>query len=290
MILFLYGADTYRSSEKLREIILRYRTIHKNSLSLRSFYCNEKAFEDFKSAVEISAMFNEKKLFILKGFCNSLLFTNAFMAWTNKDMLRDSKETIAVFYQEEVDKKCSAFKWLLENSKSQEFSRLSGQRLIGWTEKYIGQNKIKIDRASLFRLTACAQGDLWRLTNYFQMLKAYKRGDIIKFSDLDTFLSPLVEINIFALIDALAFGDKAKALRLLSNHAKHEGELMQVLALLYRRFRILAQGVRVDKEKIKKMYAKLAQLEIETKIGKLKPREALESFIFEREAQLSLKD
>ena len=50
MIIFLYGEDSYRSKEKLNEIINRYKESHKNELNLRRFEGEDLDFQDFLKA------------------------------------------------------------------------------------------------------------------------------------------------------------------------------------------------------------------------------------------------
>ena len=65
MIIFLYGQDTYRSCQKLKEIIGHYKEIHKSGLNLRYFDRGNLNFQDFKSETETLSIFREKKLVVL---------------------------------------------------------------------------------------------------------------------------------------------------------------------------------------------------------------------------------
>lgn len=56
MILFLYGPDTYRSRQKLNDIIENYKKIHKSGLNLVRFNMAEKTFEDFKEQLDSQSL------------------------------------------------------------------------------------------------------------------------------------------------------------------------------------------------------------------------------------------
>jgi len=73
MIIFLYGSDTYRSRQKLKEIIEEYKRRHQSGLNFIRINFDEKdlpadkaGFSDLKQAVETVSMFDEKKLGISK--------------------------------------------------------------------------------------------------------------------------------------------------------------------------------------------------------------------------------
>ena len=74
MIIFLYGQDTYRSRQKLNEIIEQYKKVHKSGLNLRYLDCGKLSFQDFNDETRQTSMFKEKKMVILtNSFSNTSL-------------------------------------------------------------------------------------------------------------------------------------------------------------------------------------------------------------------------
>ena len=67
MIIFLYGPDTYRSRQKLNEIIEHYKKVHKSGLNLKYFDLQKSSYQDFKDEIQQASMFKEKKLLVLKN-------------------------------------------------------------------------------------------------------------------------------------------------------------------------------------------------------------------------------
>lgn len=280
MILFLHGPDTYRSKQKLQEIVATYKDIHKSGLSFKLFYAEENTFDDFKNAVEVIPMFDEKKLIVLKGFCRLHEFNDAFMAWSGKEGLKNSPDAVSVFYEEESDKSSNVFSWLTTNSQSQEFALLGGAKLNTWIKKFVERNNISVEQAALWRLAAYSGGDLWKFVNEMDKLTAYKRGGSISAQDVGLFSSIVLPKNIFALVDAIVSGNKAAAIRQFLDF-KTQGDEMRVFYLLCGRFRFLALDRRFNRGKIKKFYSKLAEFDVSIKTGQLEPYEALEQLIFE---------
>ena len=315
MILFLYGPDTYRSGKKLKEIIARYKEIHTSGMSFHILHAEEDDFDVFCNMAGSVSMFGEKKLVTVKGFCGSKDFSEMFMAWPGKEALAASKDVVCVFYDDGGDKKNSFSAWLLKNAKSQEFPILGGVELQKWAQKFVQQRDIQIEKGTLVRLLAYTRGDLWAFENEIQKLKFYATG-IIGDKDLDVFLTPWAPTNIFAFVDALVVGDKARAAQLLVGHLEAGDNEKYLFFMIQSQFRnvaqaqdlasreagppakqasllalragmhpyvarkSLAQARAFDKARIKKIYSQLVDLDVGIKTGKKKPRAALEEFIF----------
>lgn len=280
MILFLYGPDTYRSGEKLKDIVARYQSLHKTGLGFKLLDFEESNFNDFKGVVATSSMFAEKKLIVVKGLCGSKEFISAFMEWRGREELKSSPETICVFYERVVGKGNDLFSWLLANSQSQEFAALSGAKLVNWLNRYIEKNKINIDNPALLKLVRSTGGDLWRLTNEIAKLKSYKQGGKIVAQDVDMLVKTSAQGSIFRLVDAVVADNKAGAITLLKDCILVQEDAFHVFYMLCGRVRSLAQSGRLNQTKIKKIYSKLVELDLAIKTGGASPREALEQFIF----------
>ena len=79
MIYFISGEDSYRSKQKLEEIIDGYKKVHKSGLNLIYIDAGGKNFNDFYSSFKITSMFAEKKLIILKNTFSDEKFQEDFL-------------------------------------------------------------------------------------------------------------------------------------------------------------------------------------------------------------------
>lgn len=133
MTILLYGPDTYRSRQKLNEIIESYKKIHKSGLNLKSFDGKELNFEDFSNDFWSFAMFAGKKLFILKDVLSSQGFKEKFA----KDCKRfvDSQDLVLFYETAEVPENDRLLKLLKKSGKSQEFGYLEGTSLKNWAKR-----------------------------------------------------------------------------------------------------------------------------------------------------------
>ena len=318
MLIFLYGQDTYRSRQKLNEIINHYKKIHKSGLNLKYFDGKNLSFQDFKDEIRSVSMFAEKKLAVLK---NTFLNKNF-----KENFLRDSKEfaeskDIVLFYEEEEFSGDKLFKFLKKYAKSQEFKPLQSQKLKNWVKKGFDDYGIEIREEALEKLINFVGSDLWQMANEIGKLVSYKSGKrvdeaiassppfanarVIELRDIELLVKPKIETDIFKTIDAIASKNKKQAIELIHKHLERGDTPLYLLSMINFQFRNLLivkssrfgyeklkmhpyviqkstqQARKFNFEELKKIYQKIFQVDLSIKTGKVEPETALDLFIAE---------
>jgi len=305
MLIFLYGQDTYRSRQKLNEIINHYKKIHKSGLNLKYFDGKNLSFQDFKDEIRSVSMFAEKKLAVLK---NTFLNKNF-----KENFLRDSKEfaeskDIVLFYEEEEFSGDKLFKFLKKYAKSQEFKPLQSQKLKNWVKKGFDDYGIEIREEALEKLINFVGSDLWQMANEIKKLVSYKLkcpNPEISQRDIELLVKPKIENDIFKTIDAIASKNKKQALDLIHKHLEKGDTPLYLLSMINFQFRNLLivkssrfgyeklkmhpyviqkstqQARKFNFEELKKIYQKIFQVDLSIKTGKVEPETALDLFIAE---------
>ena len=305
MLIFLYGQDTYRSRQKLNEIINHYKKIHKSGLNLKYFDGKNLSFQDFKDEIRSVSMFAEKKLAVLK---NTFLNKNF-----KENFLRDSKEfaeskDIVLFYEEEEFSGDKLFKFLKKYAKSQEFKPLQSQKLKNWVKKGFDDYGIEIREEALEKLINFVGSDLWQMANEIKKLVSYKLkcpNPEISQRDIELLVKPKIENDIFKTIDAIASKNKKQALDLIHKHLEKGDTPLYLLSMINLQFRNLLivkssrfgyeklkmhpyviqkstqQARKFNFEELKKIYQKIFQVDLSIKTGKVEPETALDLFIAE---------
>ena len=135
MIIFIYGQDSYRSRQKLNEIIEHYKKTHKSGLNLRHFDFKKDDYQNFKDQIFSISMFKEKKLAILENIIENKEFKEKFLEDAKKfTKLKD----IILFYEEkEIPEKDKLLQFVAKFGKIQEFKLLEGRQLKNWVAKEI---------------------------------------------------------------------------------------------------------------------------------------------------------
>jgi len=316
MIIFLYGPDTYRSREKLNEIVEHYKKIHKSGLNLKFLDLKEKDFQDFKNEVQISSMFSERKLLVLKNAFENFDFKKKFSAEIEKFV---KSEEVILFYEEEI-KKDKFFQTLKKFSEYQKFQLLDGERLKNWVKKEFKKYQAKIDSAVLEKLIEFVGNDLWQMSNEIKKLVVYKTGHNqartvtkvcpeIEREDVELLVKSKIETDIFKTIDAIAAKNKKRALKLLKAHLEKGDSPFYLFSMINFQFRnlliikdlmernlslyrftdlhpytikkTLALSERFRFPELKKIYQKIFQLDLDVKTGKIEPEMALDLLITE---------
>jgi len=304
MILFLYGADSYRSKKRLEEIIQRYKEIHSSGLNLLFYDTTIKSFEEFWAEFQLTSMFNEKKLFVLKNLFNNNEFQENIII-KSKDLF-SSKNIIVVYEDKEVDEKKEIFKVLRKNARCEKFNLLSNIEVKRWLIQELLRQKIVMESGAQTLLLNFVGNDLWRMSNEIEKLKTYKGGKCITREDVISLVGVGFESNIFKTIELLASRNKKDALFLIHKHLEKGENPLYLLSMIAFQFRnllavkeLLEQNFSyLDIQKkvylapfvvrklfflsryfsllqLKSIYQKIFQIETEIKKGKIEPELAL---------------
>ncbi len=311
MLIFLYGQDTYRIKEKIKEIVRNYKRANKSGLNLKNFDClenNDSLFDEIEKDVRQASMFKEKKLLLVANPFSGSFFKETFLK--KQDFFLESKNVILFYEEGEVDKKELFFKFLEEKAKCQEFKLLKGKKLKNWVkEKFVERNS-NIDQNALELLCQYVGNDSWALSREIAKLAIFKVGEKIESKDVKEMVREKNETNIFKTIDAIAQKNKKLALDLLRSHLKKGDSPLYLLSMMSYQFknlliikdlaeRHLPYSVILKKSglhpfvvrktyywaekfellQLKKIYQKIFQADIDIKTSKVEPQTALDLLI-----------
>ena len=307
MIIFLYGEDTYRSRQKLNEFVGRYKKVHKEDLGLKRLEGNGLDFKDFQDDLETISMFGGKKLFLLENIFSNQGFKDWFLK--NKKRILSSNSTILIYEGGKANKKDKFFRFLLKNSRFQEFSFLGKDQLKRWAKTEFSRYDIKIQEKALSELVDFVGSDLWRMANEIRKLAAYKgKGGVIKADDVRALLKPKIDADIFKTVNAIAGRNKKIALGLLRAHLGLGDSPLYLFSMIDFQFRnlliikdLLERGLSLYSSglhpyaarktlpllkkftfvELKKIYRRLFELDLEIKSGRINPEIALDLLITE---------
>jgi len=309
MLILLYGEDTFRSREKLNEIIQEYQAKHQTGLNLMRFAENNLEFNKIREKIEAVSMFDEKKLIILENVFKNNDFQDNFFKYANKNKLKNNQDIIVVLYSGE---KLPITALKRKVSMLEEFKPLEGMDLNNWLKKGINKNEAEIDPEAINKLIAYVGNDLWQMSNEINKLVSYKAGQIINTQDVELMIKSKMDLNIFKTLDALAQKDKKTALRLLHEHLeKGENEIYLLSMFIYQIRSLLKLKDLMDKgapfynlakisklhpfvvkksseqlrnftlDQLKKIYQQLLEIDLKIKSGRIDGTTALDLLIGE---------
>jgi DNA polymerase-3 subunit delta len=311
MLLFLYGADTFRSRQKLNEILAKFKKVDPAGMNLVTLDMSEQKFADFIRAVGALPFMAKSRLVVVK---NLLAEGNARDQAAVLAMLVEKKiptsTTVVFFEYQSVDKRTKEFKQLKKLTRAQEFEVLPEWKLNKWIRDEVSRRGGKIAGAAVDKLAAFVGNDLWRLNNELEKLLAYSRGRPITADSVALLAKANLDENIFHLVDAIGRGRSGEALSLLHENlalGKNEQYLLAMIAFQFRNLaqvvpliergwpvekikqelglhpfvlrKTLAQAKNFTTKKIQRVYDKLVRADLAMKTGKIDPRVALDLLV-----------
>jgi len=239
MLIFLYGPDTYRSRQKLNEIIENYKKAHKKGLNLKYFEEKDLDFGEIQNEIQQTSIIAGNKMLILEDTFSNVDFKEKFLK--NSKNFISSKDLILFYEEREISGTNSLLKLLKKSGKSQEFKLLEGQNLKNWIKKEFNSYTAKTESLVIEKLINFLGNDSWQLSNEIKKLATYKKNKIIQARDVELLVKPKIDVDIFKTIDAIAEKNKKQALSLLHKHLEKGDSPLYLLSMINFQFRNLIQ-------------------------------------------------
>ncbi len=311
MFIFLYGEDSFRSKEKLKELIKKFqKEIDPSNLNVLILEGEKLDINELEQTFLASGFLAKKRMIIVKNLFSQCQNNKILEKILN--ILNQENENILIFWEgvkinQKINKiKKEIFKKLKNEKYSWEFSLLTGIKLKDWTKKRIENQNVKIENQTLENLITIVGNDLWRMSNEINKLCAYKFKKTITKDDLDLLIANKIDENIFNLVDAIGNKNKTLALKLINDQLEINNSANYLLAMIIRQFRILLQikdlslnnqnfsqlklhpfviqkaSNQVKKysfEQLKNIYNQLLAMDIKLKTSQIKPTVLFDLFI-----------
>lgn len=177
------------------------------------------------------------RLIIVK---NSGFFKNASDMADFMDSFPDT--TYIVFAEREVDKRNRLYKWMSKNGCITECKQQNASMLEKWMAGYVKRAGKKISRGTAESLLERIGMNMEMLSAELDKLISYVGdGENIELSDVGEISSGVTVSRIFDMIDAVAQGEREKALALYHDLLANRESPMSILYLFSRHINILIQ-------------------------------------------------
>jgi len=247
MIIFLYGEDTYRSNQKLREIKTKFKQeVDQAGMNLVELNGADLKFEKFNQEVKASPFIARKRMVVIKNLISdnkSKDIQKEIVNLLDQEVKNTEQANIIVFWEAADHSKSKAknalWQRLSKEKLAQEFKPLTNTQLTQWINQEIKQHNAKIENQALSLLAATVGNDLWQMSNEISKLVNYRQDKIITTADIENLVRAKFDDDIFKLVDALGNNNKKLALKLISDQFHSGANEMYLLSMLIRQFKIL---------------------------------------------------
>lgn len=318
MILFLYGADSFRSQEKIRQLKDKFLAKDSSGSGLSVLDFGEKiTLSSVQDAISTGGLFSSKRFIIIRDAISetsSDIQKEIVVLLKNHSSLADDEDTVMLFWETKDPKKNgSLFKYLIKTTKKQEFAPLSNAEISKWIIKKISEINpaITIDLKTADMLATYVGNDLNALENELFKLTAYSNDGKITPLDIELLVKAKLDSTIFETIEALTSGNKKKALELFHQQIAKGEDAYYILSMYVYQIRNLLKIAdcvergntnhfniaketklhpfvvqkslphvrQLSLEKIKLMFSQLADIDLAAKTGKIDLVLALDTFV-----------
>ncbi|PKM91058.1 DNA polymerase III subunit delta [Candidatus Falkowbacteria bacterium HGW-Falkowbacteria-1] len=267
MIIFLYGENDFRISQKLNEIKNKFiKDVDQNGQNIFQFDGEKIKLEDLSAQIGTSSLFSSKKMVIISNLIKNKQkdFSKRFLEYIKKNHLSESSE-ILVFVEKSIRSKGekgllkkvgnrenpltiaekTLFNFLKEEKYSQELKNYTNLELANFIKKEFDNYSLKIDNPSTQLLINLTAGDLWTIFNEIKKISnlklSNKENKIITKSEIEQNVSAKFQENIFAFTDAISSKNSKTALDILEEQYLSGLEAEYILSMMIRQFKILLQ-------------------------------------------------
>lgn len=250
MIIFLHGADTFRSHRLLQEMKNKFiKDTDKDANSLGVVDGAATSLKEIGEKINTGSLFVKKRLVVIENIFKNKK-TKIFIELV--DYLKkfsDSEDNIIIFIDEELGSKekplkadaKKLFAFLGKQKFVQEFQALSNLQLLGFIKKECEAYGKEMSASAGTLLINYTNGEMWQLASELKKLSFYSQNKIISEADVKEMCVGAVNEDIFALTDALSAKNRTQALRLLEEQYAAGLSDEYLIAMLIRQFKILLQ-------------------------------------------------
>ncbi|MDO8240521.1 MAG: DNA polymerase III subunit delta [Candidatus Moranbacteria bacterium] len=320
MLFFLYGEDSFRSSQKVLEIKNKFLATDTIGSGLSVFDYGQNNKQKLLDVLNTPNLLAPKRLVIVRDMveAGTDIEKDELLDYLKKyeKNIQTDLDLVLIFWEDGQPKKNGKLYKVLEKiAKSQNFEKLSGLKLTQWIVQRIKEldDKSGISRSALEKLILFVGSDTNSLDKELRKLVDFAHGKVIQSEDVDLLVRANLDTNIFNTIDALANNNKKEALRLLQEHLKKGEDPFYIFSMFVYQFRNLLkvadlQGQFFGNEsaiaktaglhpfvvkkslgqlrnfplpKLKAVYEKLSQLDTQIKTGQIEVKVALDKFVVE---------
>ena len=243
-ILFLYGEDTFRSSQKLRALRDRYRDANLGETNLVSLDGANLTFEEYIRQAQALPFLAKSRLVILENLL--LAGKKEVQEQVSSSLEKVPVSTVLVFYEAGLpDKRTKLFRVLARPKLAEEFVPLVDRPLRQWIQGRATELTLQLSPAIINWLARVIGSDLWRMDQEIHKLADFTRTT--NQSPTEKILAELViqdpTADTFQLVDSLVRKQGQTALDqfgILSARGEAPLAIFGLIAYQYRTLLLLA--------------------------------------------------
>lgn len=248
MILFFHGADTFRSRQKLREVLEKFRRdVDPQGYNMTKLHGSDCSVQQIIGSLTAAPFMARKRLVLVEGL-------------SEMDMSDDEEENLSQAAEAALDADVVFIVWEAALTKTQlkglvfdtlklspyttEFAALDQAQIGSWMRQRLQQAGIQLDNAAWAHLSLAVEDDLYRASSETDKIIAYAQAfgkNTLALADVKVFVAGGLRDDVFALVDTVTQGRPKDSLALLHDQIQSGSHPLELNSLLFRQYRLLQQ-------------------------------------------------
>lgn len=251
MIIFLYGADSFRLKRKLQEMKNKFvKDVDADGSSLDFINGQSASLKDLEEKINTGSLFARKRLIII----DDIFKNKKTKIWEEIQPLlikiSNDDNIILIFKEDDLEGKNGYLKteakkllsFLKKQKYVQEFKPLSGNSLLIFIKEEAKIFNKTISQAAAHEIIRRSGNDLWLASQTIKKAALGKEGQNIEQEDIERYSVENFNEDIFALTDAIGANNKRLAIKIIEEQYAAGLESEYIIAMLARHFKILLQA------------------------------------------------
>jgi len=295
-IFLLHGDDNFSSSQKLKA--WRDGFVQKYNSEAEIFEGKKLDLAQFETNIETYPFLSEKRLVIIKNFISDRSGEDGKRL--SESLKRVPDFCILILHENgKADKRTSLYKKLLKESTVEEFKEKTPLEISRWAADRAKKKGLTLALTQANYFAEHCGTNLWQLENELDKL-ALHQGPVTN-EVIDNLTTPSLSASIFRVTDKVAEKNAKEALKTLKTLQDNGEDMIKILFMIVRHFRILIQihdlvhnkessssiasklkqapfviqkGIQQSRnfthQSLKKIYGELLKIDTDFKTGKIK--------------------
>ncbi|MGC8881093.1 MAG: DNA polymerase III subunit delta, partial [Minisyncoccia bacterium] len=243
MFYLIYGEDNFLSEVHLKEVLDFYLKNKPHFISYEFTKEENKNLDinELKSALLSKSLFSSVRVILLKNIFQSLNndYLEKVFEILKESNLKEAKDTLVIFYENNDIKDNEFKKWLVENSiKVKVFDYLDNQKLVNWVKKQEEKLKINLTKEARDLIILFLENNTREIFYTLNQLSRFKKK-IIDREFLEKNSNLPIKTNIFDFLDYVSFKKTALAFKLLKKEIEAGSHPLFILKMIISQFRNL---------------------------------------------------
>lgn len=250
MIIFLYGADSFRAHRFLQEMKTKFvKEVDASSHSLSVIDGSTCDLQIINQQINTGSLFVRKRLVIVENIFKNKktkIFTDLLHYLPP---IAQADNLIVIFKEGDLNNKKNVLKaeakklftWLNKQKFAQEFKPLSASGLLKFIQEEAALYQKTIETTAANELIKRTGNDLWTISKEIRKTAFMVKEEKISLADIKLTVNETFNENIFALTDAISTKNQALILKILEEQYAAGLSDEYILAMLIRQFKLLLQ-------------------------------------------------